>query len=46
MGNKHYFLDLGLFHADARKTPYWALDGTRSDELNESVHEAIRQLTT
>lgn len=45
MGNKQDFLDLGLFCADTCKALYRALDGIKSEELGESVHGAIRQLT-
>ena len=46
MGNKQDFLDLGMFCADVCKALCRALDGSGSDELGESVHEAIRQLKT
>ena len=44
MSNKQDFLDLALFCADVCRALRRALDGSGSDEVSESVQEAIRQL--
>lgn len=46
MGIKQDFLDLGLFCGNVCEALCRALDGTTSDELDKSVHGAIKQLTT
>ena len=46
MGNKRDFIDLGLSCAHVCKALDRGLNKKKSDELSESVHEAITQLIT
>ena len=43
---KQDFMDIGLFCADVCKALDRGLGEKRTDQLSESVHEAIEQLTT
>ena len=46
MINERDCVELGFSCADLCKDLDWGLKGRRSDELNQSVLEAIQQLTT
>jgi len=46
MLNKLDYVELGLACADVCKALERGMNGRRADELSQSVHEAIEQLTT
>ena len=46
MANKEDYVDLGLYCADICTALDRGMDGKRSDELSNSVREAIKQLIT